>query len=397
MAMIPQPNMKICMIAYAEYGPDARIKAYVRSIEQIGGFVDVLVLQERATGGLDTIGNSRVFHLTSKYQGGSTICYILSYLRFFLKSFWKMSHMAIRERYETVHVHNMPNFIVFAAIVPKLLGAKVLLDVHDLMPVNYMVKFNVGEDHWLIRLLVVEQRVSAWFASHILCADHMQKNYLERVCGIRGDKITVIMNLPHEETFQPLHKQRSNAQFRLIYHGTIAKRLGIDILLKAIAKIGDEIPVHLSIYGAGDYLPEALSLAETLGLDKKVYFSKAFFPAENVAEMVSGMDVGVVGNRRSLATERFMMPVKLLEYVYLKIPVVAPRLEIIRSYFDEGMLKFYEPENVDDLARCIVELYRSPQERERLVGNALTFYEKHSWKIQAKQYLTLIRAPCKTI
>lgn len=396
MAMMQQRNMKVCMIAYAEYGPDARIKAYVRSIEQIGGAVDILVLQERANGSQDTIGNSRIFHLTSKYQGGNAVLYILSYLRFSLKAFWKVSHMAIRDRYDTVHVHNMPNFIVFSAIVAKLLGAKVLLDVHDLMPVNYMVKFNVGEEHWLIKLLVMEQRVSAWLASHILCADHMQKNYLERVCGIRGDKITIIMNLPHEELFQPIPKQRSNAQFRLIYHGTIAKRLGIDILLKAIAEIGDEIPVHLSIYGAGDYLPEALILAETLGLDKKVYFSKAFFPAEKVAEMVSGMDVGVIGNRRSLATERFMMPVKLLEYVYLKIPVVAPRLEIIQSYFDEGMLKYYEPENVKGLARCIVELYRSSQERERLVENALKFYEQHSWKVQAKQYLALIRAPCES-
>lgn len=383
-------RIKVCMIAYAEYGCDARIKAYVRSIEQAGGSVDIFALREAGKIGYEELGSSRVFYLTSKYQGRNTLFYISSYLIFSLKAFLKVSYMAIKERYEAVHVHNMPNFIICTAVVAKLLGAKLLLDVHDLMPVNYMVKFNVSEENILIKLLIAEQKVSAWIASYVLCADHMQKRYLESVCKIPAGKITVIMNLPHEETFRAIIKPRSDNKFKLIYHGTIAKRLGIDIMLKAISLVGGEIPVHLSIYGSGDFLPEALSLADTLGLDGKVYFSKSFFPAEKIAEMVGGMDLGVIGNRRSLATERFMMPVKLLEYTYLRIPVVAPRLEIIQSYFDERMIKYYEPENAGDLARCVVELYQRPEERDAFVKNASSFYEKRSWKTQAAEYVKLL-------
>jgi glycosyltransferase involved in cell wall biosynthesis len=384
------PKIKVCMIAYAEYGPDARINAYVRSIEQMGGSVDVFVLREGGKRGYEEKGRSRIFYLANKYQGTNTALYISSYLIFFIKAFLKVSYMTIKERYEAAHIHNMPNFIIYAAIIAKVLGVRLLLDVHDLMPVNYMVKFNVSEEHILIKLLIMEQRISAWLASHVLCADHMQKSYLERVCKIPAGKITVIMNLPHEETFRSIIKPRSDTKFRLIYHGTIAKRLGIDIILEAIHLVGDEVPVHLSIYGSGDFLPEVLSLADTLGLDGKVYFSRAFFPAEKIAEMVGGMDLGVIGNRRSLATEKFMMPVKLLEYVYLRIPVVAPRLEIIQSYFDERMLKYYEPENAADLAKSIVELYKCPKERDSFVKNASSFYERRSWKTQAAEYVKLL-------
>jgi glycosyltransferase involved in cell wall biosynthesis len=381
---------KVGMIAYAQYGPDARIKAYVRSIEQAGGSVDIFALQEATKEGYKQVENTRVFYLSKKYQGTSSLLYVFSYLVFFIKALLRVSYHAIKERYVAVHVHNMPNFIIYAAIIAKLMGAKLLLDVHDLMTVNYMVKFNVTEESILTKLLIMEQRASAWLATRILCADHKQKSYLERVCNIPSDKVTVIMNLPHEDTFQVTKRQKPDGKFKLVYHGTIAQRLGIDILIKAISLIGDEAPIHLSIYGSGDFLPEALRLADTLGLNGKIHFSKAFFPAEKIADMVGGMDLGVVGNRRSLATAKFMMPVKILEYVYLKIPVVAPRLEVIQSYFDEQMLKYYEPENTEDLARCIVQLFKCPEERERLVNNASNFYAKRSWKTQAEEYLKLL-------
>ncbi|MFQ5753957.1 MAG: glycosyltransferase, partial [bacterium] len=269
-------------------------------------------------------------------------------------------------------------------------GSKIILDVHDLMTTNYEAKFLGDNRSLIVKCLIFEQRVSAMFASHVICADHMQRAYLESTCKISNKKITVIMNFPDEEIFKPLRKINSDGKFRLIYHGTIAKRLGIDIMLEAISKIGDEIPVYLSIYGSGDFLTEALSISEKLGVGEKVYFSRSFFPVEMVPEIVSSMDLGIIANRKTLATDRFMMPVKLLEYVYLKIPVVAPRLKIIQSYFDEDMIEYYEPENVGELTRCIVKLYRDHKARKSLVMKASKFYEKQSWKIQEEEYLKLL-------
>jgi len=47
-------------------------------------------------------------------------------------------------RYQLIHVHSVPDFLVFAAIVPKLLGTPVVLDIHDVLPEFYASKFHVA-------------------------------------------------------------------------------------------------------------------------------------------------------------------------------------------------------------------------------------------------------------
>ncbi len=219
----------------------------------------------------------------------------------------------------------------------------------------------------------------------------MQKKELYNY-GLRPEKITVLMNVANEEVFVPVHRKKDVKWFNLAYHGTIAERLGIDILLRAMAIIKDEFPVFLSAYGEGDFLEDCLRLRKELGLNGSVYFSESFFPVEKIPKIVGNMDAGIVPNRKTLATDKFMMPVKLMEYVYLQIPVIAPRLQIIQYYFDNTMVKFFEPGNAKDLARAIVELYENPEERKNLVLNANKFIEKHNWKSQEKEYARLLTA-----
>jgi len=380
------------MLAYAHYLNDARIKSYVRTLECEGHRVDVIALRADGESAVAAGPFGTIFRVMSKYQGHSTLLYVLSYLKFFLKSSLLLGRLSFRQRYDVVHVHNMPNALVFATMVPKLLGARVMLDVHDLMTVNYMAKFSAGEDDLAVKVLEIEQRLSAMFANHVFCADHNQKDYLVEQCGLAREKVTVLMNLPNVELFLSVTTDKKSEVFRIVYHGTIAHRLGIDLIVKAMARVADRIPAELWIYGSGDYLPEALALSSQLGLEGKVHFSRTFFPVEQIPKMVSGMDLGIIGNRRNLACERYMLPVKLLEYVYLGVPVVAPRLDVIARYFDDTMVRFYEPENVEQMAESIVELFHGRAERERLARNASGFYYKHNIKAQADRYLDLITA-----
>ena len=382
--------MNVCMLAYAHYINDARIKSYVRTLEDEGHQVDVIALQADGEPAVEGRPAGTIFRVMRKYQGQSTLMYVWSYLKFFLKSSLLLARRSFRHRYDVVHVHNMPNVLLFAAIVPKIFGAKLMLDVHDLMTVNYMAKFNAGENDLPVKVLKVEQRLSAMFADHVFCADHNQQDYLVEHCGVAEPKVTVLMNLPNVELFKSTPLEKKSEAFRIVYHGTIAHRLGIDLIVQAMARVVARVPAELWIYGSGDYLPEALALSSQLGLDGKVHFSRTFFPVEQIPEIVSGMDLGIIGNRRNLACDRYMLPVKLLEYVYLGVPVVAPRLVVISRYFDDTMVRYYEPENVEQMADSIVELFHDQKDRERLARMASSFYEKHNIKAQADQYLDLL-------
>jgi glycosyltransferase involved in cell wall biosynthesis len=382
--------MNVCMLAYARYMHDARIKNYVRTLEDQGHRVDVIALRCDGEVVVEERQSGTTFRIMAKYQGESPLMYVWSYLKFFLKSSFLLARRAFIQRYDVVHVHNMPNALVFAATVQKMLGARIMLDVHDLMTVNYMAKFNVTENNLVVKILKTEQKFSALLADHIFCADHNQRDYLIEHCGVEKEKIAVLLNLPNVELFRPVTVQKKTDAFRIVYHGTIAHRLGIDLIVRAMARVVTRVPAELCVYGAGDYLSEVLALSSELGLEGKAHFSGAFFPVEKIPEMVCGMDLGIIGNRRNLACDRYMLPVKLLEYVYLGVPVVAPRLQVISYYFDDTMVRFYEPESVEQMADAIVELFHKRDERERQAHAASRFYQNYNPQLQADLYLRLM-------
>ena len=66
---------------------------------------------------------------------------------------------------------------------------------------------------------------------------------------------------------------------------------------------------------------------------------------QEISNMICGMDVGVIANRLSVACE-LMLPVKLMEYIGLGIPVIVPRRKTIQYYFSEDMVSYFEPENI---------------------------------------------------
>lgn len=391
-------QINVCMLAYAHYINDARIKSYVRTLEDRGHTVDVIALKSDGESSVEVRPSGTIFRVMDKYQGQSALLYALSYLKFFVRALLLLGRRSFRDPYGVIHVHNMPNMLVFAAIIPKVFGTKLVLDVHDLMTVNYMAKFSAEENSMPVRLLKIEQSLSSLLVDHVICADHNQQDYLVEHCKIDRQKITVLMNLPNTELFKciPMENRKKKGAFRIVYHGTLAHRLGIDLILRAVAAVGDRAPVELWMYGAGDYLPEALELASHLGLEEKVHFSRKFFPVEQIPEMVYGMDLGIIGNRRNLACDQYMLPVKLLEYVYLGVPVVAPRLQVIGRYFDDRMIRYYDPENVEQMADSIVDLFHDREERERLAQTALTFYAKYNHNTQAKRYLDLLAVPKTT-
>ena len=113
------------------------------------------------------------------------------------------------------------------------------------------------------------------------------------------------------------------------------------------------------------------------------------FGIEELLPVISASHVGIVPIVDDAFT-RFMLPVKLLEYVALGIPVIASRTDTISAYFDETMLCFAPAGDADALAARIVELHRSPQQRVRLAAAADDFNLRHGWKRERDAYYGLL-------
>jgi len=374
------------MIAYANYFTDARIKNYVDALLKAGFEVDVFALgqPEVCPPGL------RVFCLMPKLWSGNPLYYVFCQLWFFLSATFLVTRASIHRRYALVHVHNMPDFIVFPALVPKLLGAKVILDVHDTMPEAYATKFNLTLDHPLIALIRLEERVSAAFADHLIASNDLHNEVL-RERGVPASKITNIMNLGNEAVFRPQPRSRAREGLTLVYHGTVAERLGLDLILDGIRQARPSCPnMRFVLIGGGDYMPTVRRLIDHFHLGDVVK-TEGWVSVECLPRYLSAADLGVVGNRRYTEARRnWMLPVKMLEYAAMEIPTIAPRLKVIEYYFDDSNAVFYEPDDPQDLARCLREVYEHPEKLEAIRRGLRIFNARYNWETMRQRYMRLV-------
>ena len=154
--------MKACMVAYTFYEQDNRVRRYAETLAKRGDRVDVVSLRMEGQSSEEIVGGVHVYRIQSRVVNEKgKFTYLGRLLLFFLRSFFFLAWKQSQEHYDLIHVHSVPDFEVFAALVPKLMGAKVILDIHDLVPEFYLSKFKASSDSLTFKLLVGVERMSA--------------------------------------------------------------------------------------------------------------------------------------------------------------------------------------------------------------------------------------------
>jgi hypothetical protein len=160
---------KICMVAYTNYFDDARVIREARSLVKNGFQVDCLCLRSKGQPKFEEIDGVNLYGLPlSKYRGSSRVMYLLSYLWFFVLSFCAVTKFYFKRRYQVIQYHTLPDFIIFSGIIPRMLGAKLVLDMHEVTPEFYMSKFGFGMSHIFVKALKLIEKISVSFAHAVI-------------------------------------------------------------------------------------------------------------------------------------------------------------------------------------------------------------------------------------
>jgi glycosyltransferase involved in cell wall biosynthesis len=386
----------VCLLVQNYYDFDIRVRRKAEALVGAGFSVDVLALRGPDQPKHYTLNGVNVETTSLGKKRGGLARYAFEYIVFLGWCFGRLAQRMPRRRYAVIDVNTLPDFLVFAALTARWMGAKVVLDMHEITPEFYMSKYGVTEDSWLIRLMKWLERISFNFADTVITINDPIEDLLVRR-GLPRAKSTVITNAADESRFAACSKpstpdaMSTSGKFVMIYHGTLTKLYGLDIAIEAFALAHGEMPgAELCILGGG---PEAAALKQMAlerGLGSKVRLLGMVSPAD-IPAWLDKSDVGLLPIRRDVFLD-YASPNKLAEFIVMGKAVVISRLKAIRHYFSENALAYFEPNDPADLARQMMRVYRDAALRARLAATAKQEYAPICWDIMKQRYLTLIRS-----
>ena len=384
--------MNVCMVAYSFYESDSRIIQYAQSLARRGDTVDVIALAHSGARRFETIDGVNVYRIQRReINERAAVGYLLRILRFLLASTLVLTWKHLRKRYDLVHVHSVPDFLVFCALPLRLMGVPVILDIHDIMPEFYASKFGSATNSPIFKVLVFVERCSARVASHVIVANHLWHARLVSR-SVEKENCSAICNYPNLEIFHPYPKQTHAGKFLLMYPGSLNWHQGVDIAVRAFAQVRGRIKgAQFDIYGEGPMRPFLERLVHELGVDTSIKIQN-YRPTAEIAALMSGADLAVVPKRASSSFGNEAASTKVQEFMAVGVPTIVSHTKVDRFYFNDSVVRFVESDNPNALAAAILDLYAHPEKRERLVENAARHIKQNNWDAKQHDYLRIVDA-----
>ena len=389
---------RAAVILYSPYLIDPRPRRAAEAMIEAGMEVDVLCISAVGENepAHEIAHGVRISRLSLTQQRKNKLAYLWQYGRFFAASFWFLTWGGLRRKYDVVHVHNMPDVLVFSALIAKFRGARIILDLHDPMPELMMNIYDLSADRWPVRLLCLLERWSIGLSNVVFTPNITFKTlFVSRSC--RPEKMHIIMNSPLPEVFNPDLAPESprGRTFRIMHHGTILHRHGIDILVEAVHRLRSKIPgIKLDIYGLHTPITDQiLAQVRQLELTEVVTYHGSKSQAE-IAQAIRETDLGIVPNRRSVFTE-LNFPTRIFEYLAMRRPAIVPATRGIMDYFKPDEILMFEPGDVEDLAAKILWVWENPVAAADILERGIQVYRANLWTDQKKRFLECVAGPAK--
>ena len=377
------------MIAYTWFELDPRVKRAAGALAESGHHVDVFAVSHDGIRASSNNGLLCIRRLRMRKQQTTATRYAFEYGVFFAWVLVLVSFLHARRRYNVVYVHNMPNFLVFAGFLPKISGAKIVLDVHD--PAAELLASIHGRDlpPWLQRLASAEERVSMSFSDAVITVNESMRR---RLSVMSKRPVAVVMNLPDPALFVPQEasRDRGNSDW-LVYNGSIAHRNGLDLVVRALWILAGEFPLlRFRVIGDGPALESVVGLAEELGIADRLEF-RGFVPNNQIPSLVSDAAAGI-SSQRDDTFGSLVFSMKVAEYIALGLPVICSRIATMRHYFSDDELLFFESGNAEDLARAIRDLLTHPAAAEERAARSRIKLDKLDWSAQKETLVGTVEA-----
>lgn len=340
-----------------------RVRMELNAIADAGMSADVLCLRGTGEAKTETYRSARIRRLpVRRHRGAPLVVYVLEYLSFFLLAAVWASALVLRHRHRMVIVHSLPDVLVFSALVPRLMGTRVVLNLREFTPELIRTRYGVGDDHMLVRFSRFLERTSCRFA-HLVITVHDTGADLLASRSTTRDKLVVITNSIDlaADASSPVGALHAAEGLTLLYHGTAGNEYDLLTVVDALAILANHRAggkVCLRIVGDGPALPAVRAHVARRGVEELVRF-EAPVPFEQVPKLLRDAHVGVPLLRETPYAD-LGIPTKLLECIAVGLPVISVPGRAIRGYFSVDSLLYVPFGDAEAVADAIELVLTDP-------------------------------------
>lgn len=357
--------LRVALVACTRYSSDARVRRHAECLSARGDQVSVYALAEGELDPGPVLEGVRVhgLHLPGPLDSPRA---------FYPAATVRLLAEHVRSPFDVVYWHAGGGLAALGGLLPRVAGARVILDVSS-APRDAAAPglFQVVDD--------------------VVTADRLHYEQL-LAAGVPPRKLHILMDAADPRLF-PLRKKEPRIQehLRVVFHGAITPRHGVDLAVSALAKARREDPrLVLTVLGDGEAVESVRRLAAQLELPAEALrMDGVWKPLEEVATRIRDAHLAVVPHRED--NERSELPSKLLEYLAVGIPVVATRTRAIAVYFDESQLELVAPSDADAMARALVRLAADKELRKARVEAGHRWEEEYGFETQKRLLHRLVR------
>lgn len=174
------------MVVFSPYPADPRPRRAAEALLKEGMSIDYICEGAEGYPRREKRGGLNITRIPIRHYRGGAPSYAYQYSTFIFLSAAILAWRMLRRRYDLIYIHNMPDILVASALLPKLFGARVILDQHDPMPELMMTIFGKSETSTAVGIL---RRLEKWSLGRadlvITVNEACRKIFSRRSCRLR--------------------------------------------------------------------------------------------------------------------------------------------------------------------------------------------------------------------
>jgi len=364
-----QNNMKkVCILTSVHPAFDTRIFHKEAKTLMQAGYEVTLIVQHSKNEIVDGVKIIALFKPRNRF------------MRIFGLS-WRALYLALRQKADVYHFHD-PELII-VGIILRLLGKKVIYDVHEDVPKQILDKEWMGNKNIrkiaALTMNIIEQIGAFFFNGIVAATPDIAKKFPKK-------KTLILINFPIlkliDDNAMPANFIKNKPV--IVYAGGLTKIRGIKEVIQAMENVGDG--AELWLLGKWESEKFERECKELKGWKYTRYFG--FKKLNEVYDLMRRADIGL---HIVYTIERHIigLPVKVFEYMACSLPVIISDSPYWKKIFGECAL-FANPYNSKDIAEKILYLLNKPNEAKELGKKGRKLIEKKfNWEVESEKLLEM--------